>query len=158
MLVSLHHARRECNRHLCIPRGNEFVREIAEAQKLDVSLKTLKDQYSPQLVESTQVLCKDEKMVIPKDLKHRAVSWYYHCLQHPGHTRLEETLRAAMYWKGMQTTIAVNMSETVMHAKSTRGISISTGNSLLNFPSQTLETYYVLTLLARIQSKVKMGQ
>eukprot|EP00804_Cyclotella_cryptica_P022515 CCRYP_009416-RA/>CCRYP_009416-RA protein AED:0.34 eAED:0.34 QI:0/-1/0/1/-1/1/1/0/211 len=42
------------------------VREIAEAQKLDASLKALKDQYSTQLVESTHLLCKDGKMVIPK--------------------------------------------------------------------------------------------
>jgi hypothetical protein len=25
--------------------------------------------------------------------------------QHPGHTRLEETMNTAMYWKGMRTTI-----------------------------------------------------
>eukprot|EP00804_Cyclotella_cryptica_P010649 CCRYP_005464-RA/>CCRYP_005464-RA protein AED:0.15 eAED:0.23 QI:0/0/0/1/0/0/5/0/569 len=79
--------------------------EIAEAQKLDASLKTLKDQYLTQLVESTHLLCKEGKMVIPKDLQHRAVSWYHHYLQHPGHTRLEETLRAAMYWKGMRNTV-----------------------------------------------------
>ena len=81
------------------------VREIAEAQKLDASLKTLKDQYLTQLVESTQLICKDGKMVIPKELQHHAVSWYHHYLQHHGHTRLEETLCAAMYWKGMQNTI-----------------------------------------------------
>eukprot|EP00804_Cyclotella_cryptica_P001216 CCRYP_012721-RA/>CCRYP_012721-RA protein AED:0.31 eAED:0.45 QI:0/0/0/1/0/0/3/0/427 len=79
------------------------VRESAEAQKLDASLKTLKDQYSTQLVESRQLLCKDGKMVIPKELQH--LSWYHHYLQHPGHTRLEETLCAAMYWKGMQNTV-----------------------------------------------------
>eukprot|EP00804_Cyclotella_cryptica_P012269 CCRYP_013865-RA/>CCRYP_013865-RA protein AED:0.26 eAED:0.26 QI:55/-1/1/1/-1/1/1/27/164 len=77
------------------------VREIAEAQKLDASLKTMKDQYSTHLLESTELLCKDGKMIIPKDLQHRAVSWYHHYLQHPGYTRLEETLHAAMYWKGM---------------------------------------------------------
>ncbi len=31
--------------------------------------------------------------------------WYHHYLQHPGHDRLEETMNAAIYWKGMQTTI-----------------------------------------------------
>eukprot|EP00804_Cyclotella_cryptica_P015712 CCRYP_013381-RA/>CCRYP_013381-RA protein AED:0.60 eAED:-0.14 QI:0/0/0/1/0/0/2/0/736 len=81
------------------------VHEIAEAQKLDASLKTRKDQYSTQLVEKTELLCKDGKMIIPKDLQHRAVSWYHHYLQHPGHMRLEETLRAVMYWKGMHNTI-----------------------------------------------------
>jgi hypothetical protein len=44
-------------------------------------------------------------MVIPKPLQRRAVLWFHHYLQHPGHTRLEETMQATMYWKGMQTTI-----------------------------------------------------
>ncbi len=44
-------------------------------------------------------------MVIPKALQHRAVSWYHHYLQHPGHTRLKETLRSAMYWKGMRNSV-----------------------------------------------------
>ena len=79
------------------------VKEIALSQEDDLVLKKLRktEKYSTQLVEDTPVLCKDGKMVIPKVLQHRAVSWYHHYLQHPGHTRLEETLHTAMYWKGM---------------------------------------------------------
>jgi hypothetical protein len=44
-------------------------------------------------------------MVIPKVLHNRVVSWYYHYLQHAGHTHLEETLHASMYWKGIRNTI-----------------------------------------------------
>ncbi len=44
-------------------------------------------------------------LVIPKPLKVHAVKWYHHYLHHPGHTRLQETMNAAMYWKGMHTTI-----------------------------------------------------
>ena len=58
-----------------------------------------------QLVENTQVLCKGTAMVLPAALHHRAVSWYHHYLQHPGATRLRETLRAAMHWNGMQNTV-----------------------------------------------------
>jgi hypothetical protein len=58
-------------------------------------------QYSTQFVEDTQVLCKDGKIDIPNVLQRRAVSWYYHYLQHPGHTCFEETLHAAMYWAGL---------------------------------------------------------
>ena len=83
------------------------VKEIAQAQKDDTVLKKLSktDKYSTQLIEDTHVLCKDGKMVIPRVLQHRAVHWYHHYLQHPGHTCLKETLHTAMYWKGMQTTI-----------------------------------------------------
>ena len=83
------------------------VKEIAMAQENDSVLKKVckTDNYSTELVEDTQVWCKDGKMVIPKVLQRRAVSWYHHYLQHPGHTCLEETLHTAMYWKGMQKTI-----------------------------------------------------
>ena len=79
------------------------VKEIALAQERDLVLKKLTkmDKYSTHLVEDTEVLCKDGKMVIPKVFQHRAVSWYQRYLQHPGHTCLKEMLNTAMYWKGM---------------------------------------------------------
>ncbi len=49
------------------------------------------------------VSAKNGWLVIPKPLQVRAVKWYHHNLQHPGHTRLEEIMNAAMYWKGMGT-------------------------------------------------------
>eukprot|EP00804_Cyclotella_cryptica_P007817 CCRYP_001403-RB/>CCRYP_001403-RB protein AED:0.40 eAED:0.64 QI:0/0/0/1/0/0/3/0/379 len=74
-------------------------REIAETQQADHSLHN--KGYSTQLVENTNVLCKDGKMVIPKSLQHRALAWFHHYLQHPGTKRLKETLRLLMYWKGI---------------------------------------------------------
>eukprot|EP00804_Cyclotella_cryptica_P026448 CCRYP_008104-RB/>CCRYP_008104-RB protein AED:0.55 eAED:0.76 QI:0/0/0/1/0/0/4/0/181 len=71
------------------------VREIAAAQHTDKTLDKLSrlEKYKPQLVENVQVLCKDGKLVIPQELQQRAVQWYHHYLQHPGTTRLKETLR-----------------------------------------------------------------
>jgi hypothetical protein len=43
-------------------------------------------------------------MIIPKPLQRHAVLWYHQYLQHPGHTRLEETMKATIYWKGMLFT------------------------------------------------------
>ncbi len=57
------------------------------------------------LIENTTCVCKHGWLVIPKPLQVHAVKWYHHYLQHPRHTRLEETMNAAMYWKGMPTTI-----------------------------------------------------
>jgi hypothetical protein len=87
--------------------------EIADAQCKDQKLKVYfkKNTKTPQndislhLIEDTKVLCKNEKMIIPTSLRHRAVSWYYHYLQHHGHSRPEEMMRSMMYWKGMHTTI-----------------------------------------------------
>jgi hypothetical protein len=87
--------------------------EIADAQRKDQELKVYfkKNTKMPQkdmglhLIEDTKVLCKNGKLMIPTSLRHRAVSWCHHYLQHPGHSRLEETMRSVMYWKGMRTTI-----------------------------------------------------
>ena len=75
------------------------VKEIALAQEDNLVLKKLNktDKYSTHLVEDTQVLCKDDKMAIPKVLQCRAVSWYHHYLQHSGQTHLEEMLHTATY-------------------------------------------------------------
>ncbi len=83
------------------------VKEIAKAQRLDMHFKTttLKEKYENTLIENTPVFCKNKKLVIPRSLQHRAVSWYHYYLQHPGNTCLKETLKAAMYWKQMRSTV-----------------------------------------------------
>jgi hypothetical protein len=87
--------------------------EIADAQRKDHELKVYfkKNAKMPQqdigfhLIEDIKVLCKNGKLMISTSLRLRAVSWYHHYLQHPGHLHLEETMRSVMYWKGMRTTI-----------------------------------------------------
>ena len=75
------------------------IKEIVEAQKRDKDPKIyfkpktiIKKGYEFQIIEEIRVLCKDEKLIIPHSLQHRAVSWYHHYLQHPGYSRLEETM------------------------------------------------------------------
>jgi hypothetical protein len=87
-------------------------KEIAEAQRVDASLKHLFKRNAVidqgleiKLIENTTCVCKNGWLVIPKPHQVHAVKWYHHYLQHHGHTRLEETMNAAMYWKGMCTTI-----------------------------------------------------
>jgi hypothetical protein len=90
--------------------------EIAAAQRANISLKfSLKHLFKCnsvidqgleiKLIENTTCVCKDGWLVIPKPLQVRAVKWYHHYLQHPGHSRLKEMMNAAMYWNGMRTTI-----------------------------------------------------
>ena len=58
------------------------------------------------VVDNVKVLTdKNLKMVIPNSLKDRILTWYHHYLQHPGHDRLEMTLRATMTWKGMREAV-----------------------------------------------------
>ena len=78
-------------------------REISEAQESNPDITTQADEeaYSTQLVENITVLCKGNKMVIPKSLQRHAVAWYHNYLQHPGKKHFETTLRTLMYWKGL---------------------------------------------------------
>ena len=91
------------------------IAEIADAQRADKVLRkifkrkkdnTLSQQYQVSIVEDIKVLTDSQlKLVIPKPLRKRAVQWYHHYLQHPGHTRLEETLRATMTWPAMRDMV-----------------------------------------------------
>jgi hypothetical protein len=85
--------------------------EIAESQCKDQELKVYykkkfynaKKDVCLQLVEDTKVLCKNGKLIIAASIQHRAIAWYHHDLQHPGHSHFKETMRSMMYWKGMRT-------------------------------------------------------
>eukprot|EP00804_Cyclotella_cryptica_P024392 CCRYP_021136-RA/>CCRYP_021136-RA protein AED:0.20 eAED:0.26 QI:0/0/0/0.5/1/1/2/0/340 len=122
------------------------VRDIAAAQQTDKTLDKLSllEAYKPQLVENVQVLCKDGKLVIPQELQQRAVQWHHHYLQHPGTTRLKETLHAVMYWKGLRHSTKP-LSKNVINAKSTNDANVSTVNYLQNWWYQTPGRYYVWT-------------
>jgi hypothetical protein len=92
------------------------VKEIVEAQKANNRLKhffksnaVLDKGLELQLIENKSCICYKGRLVIPKPLQSCAVMWYHHYLQHPGHTRLEETMKAAIYWKGMRNTIQSKM-------------------------------------------------
>jgi hypothetical protein len=74
------------------------------------------DGLEVRLIDDTYVVCKDGKMIIPKPLQRPALLWYHHYLQHPGHTRLEETMKATMYWKAIRTAIQ-SLTKSCKHAK-----------------------------------------
>ncbi len=105
--------------------------EIAEVQKANSKLKhcyrrnaVIDEGLEVRLIDYAHVVCKDGKMIIPKPLQRRAVLWYHHYLQHPGHTRLEETMKATMYWKGMRTTIR-SLTKSCKYAKPIRNGNLS---------------------------------
>ena len=93
------------------------VAEIAEAQlKHRIFRKYFRNRpfsardrnISPAVIEDTTVLVyRKVRLVIPtSEMQNRVIQWYHHYLQHPGKTRLEETIGAVMYWKNMREHIA----------------------------------------------------
>ncbi len=88
------------------------VTEIVDAQKADTKLKhffehnaTLDKGLELQIIKDQRCICHNRRLVIHKPLQRRATMWYHHYLQHLGHDRLKVTMNAAIYWKGMQTTV-----------------------------------------------------
>ena len=88
------------------------VSEIADAQRADPTWKKLfKEERSKSgirkvIIDETEVLVFEKsRLVIPSVLRSRALQWYHHYLQHPGTSRLEETLIAVMYWPGLRADV-----------------------------------------------------
>ena len=82
--------------------GNTTRRKKTKKTDKRISLK---------IIDDTEVLVYDNyRLVIPgTDLQSRSVQWYHHYLQHPGHSRLEETLSAVMWWPNMHGHIRVHV-------------------------------------------------
>ena len=52
---------------------------------------------------SLWVFFKEDRIVIPKKLQTRVITWYHDTLFHPGETRTEATIAQHFYWKGLRT-------------------------------------------------------
>ena len=95
------------------------VLKIAQAQRKDKAYKayfkrvtdadkdSLDSRFTVKVIDDEQVLVfEDKRLVIPsKKMQSRIIQWYHHYLQHPGQNRLEETLCAVMYWRGMRAQV-----------------------------------------------------
>ena len=65
-----------------------------------------KDIITLRVIDDIEVLLYDKHcLVIPACMQSCIVQWYHHYLIHPGHTRLEETIAASMYWCALRTDI-----------------------------------------------------
>ena len=98
------------------------ISQIAESQRSDKNLKAYfnpaqsanksarkkrkKDNYKFKDIDGQKVLVhQDTRLVIPAGLQSKVVQWYHHYLLHPGHTRLEETIAATMYWPSLRSDV-----------------------------------------------------
>jgi len=52
-----------------------------------------------------ELICKDNKIVLPSSIQRRCIEWYHTTLCHPGETRTEQTIRQHFYWKNMRDDV-----------------------------------------------------
>ena len=91
------------------------VSQIAAEQRKDTYLRRYfkkdievdqADPISLKVIDETELLLyKGTRLVIPTSLQSEIVTWYHHYLTHPGHTRLEETIAASMYWRSLRSDV-----------------------------------------------------
>jgi hypothetical protein len=51
------------------------------------------------------IVTENTKIVVPKQLQKRVVTWYHETLCHPGETRTEQTIRLNFNWKNLQKDV-----------------------------------------------------
>ena len=51
------------------------------------------------------LICRNNKICLPKALQNKTVDWYHEMLCHPGETQTEHTLRQHFDWRGLRTTV-----------------------------------------------------
>jgi transposase InsO family protein len=59
--------------------------------------------------KEVEIICRDNKIVVPKALQQRTVNWYHHFLGHPGINRTEETIAQHLYWPKMRDHITISV-------------------------------------------------
>ena len=86
--------------------------KIANGQENDEELQALyrrRDLYDKKEFkfadETYNLIVREGKICIPKNLVKRAIDWYHQTLAHPGETRMELTLGQHYHWKGMHEDI-----------------------------------------------------
>jgi hypothetical protein len=52
-----------------------------------------------------ELIVRDKKIVIPKNIQRRVVEWYHEYLCHPGETRTEQTIRQHYWWNNLRQTV-----------------------------------------------------
>ena len=55
--------------------------------------------------KTRQLLCENDKIIVPKSLQKPIVTWYHELLCHPGENRTEMTINQHLTWKGLRKTV-----------------------------------------------------
>jgi transposase InsO family protein len=80
------------------------IKVIAQKQRKDKTLKNQNKNLLEKTINGTKVYCtKQGQILIPKSLQKKVLNFYHTNYGHPGATRLYESMRIAIYWRGMQT-------------------------------------------------------
>ena len=72
---------------------------------LKLYFKTGSKEFLTKVVEGVQLISYNERIVVPTSLRDRIITWYHHCLCHPGQLCMEATLQQLYSWNNMNSTV-----------------------------------------------------
>ena len=74
-------------------------------KELMKTVENSRKEFTVKTVEGHELLCYNDKIVVPKVLQGRIVSWTHHYLVHPGQERMERTVGKLFTWPNMRNDI-----------------------------------------------------
>lgn len=81
----------------------EQQKELANSKTiLAKALQDKKSGYHTRNIEDVDVICYAGKIYVPEALRGRTLEWYHHFLEHPGGSRLGNTIGTIAYWHGLK--------------------------------------------------------
>ena len=86
--------------------------DIAKAKETDDKLKQKLVSHKDNTLDTFcggdkdhRLICRNNKICLPKALQKKSVYWYHDMLCHPGDTQIEHTIRQQFDWRGLHTTV-----------------------------------------------------
>ena len=83
------------------PLSLEVIYRVQQACRATRKLSKEKG-YKKVVIDTLPLVFTDkDQLVIPEAHQNEVLNWYHYFLKHPGETRMEQTIRAKLYWKDM---------------------------------------------------------
>ena len=87
------------------PLSLEVIYRVQQKYKATRKLSREKG-YKKVVIDTLPLVFTDkDQMVIPEAQQNEVLNWYHYFLNHPGETRMEKTIKAKIYWKGITNHI-----------------------------------------------------
>ena len=83
----------------------ELLGILKQEQELTSKNNKRNYKYKQKFVNDVKVFTYEDRIYIPSDLREVVLNWYHHYLQHPGTSRMQNTLQGKIYWPRMSTDI-----------------------------------------------------
>ena len=77
-----------------------------QSQCRDTRMLRLEEGFYKKTIDGLSLLyTSKDQLVIPPSLQVKIMEWYHHFLLHPGASKMVETMKQKLWWKGMDSAV-----------------------------------------------------